>query len=402
MVGRGQPDVVERLSALELDLAELAQGHPARPRPSARCDAGEGTRRQRLPGLRPRHCRAAGRRRPKGASGRLKMVTVTIKQMVTVAIFLFLAILALFGAAQSGTEARKEGALTLYTSNAAPTIQALSTDFEKRYCVRVNVWRASSVKVLQRLLAEKKAGRWEFDAVSVSAPELEALYREDLLQPVDSSAHRELLEGTLPPHRGWAPQFINVFVQAYNSAAIRTEQLPRRWADLLDERWKGKLGVEANASEWYCTVLGTLGERQGADLFRRIASTNGLSVRHGNSVLANMVVSGEVPLALAVYSHMIDEAKAQGAPVDWFALEPLVARVNGVGISRQPPHPQAARLYYDYLLTDAQPILAKLHYVSPRQDLPSPLRGAKLVFAEAQVDARCENAYAALLKAKGE
>lgn len=268
--------------------------------------------------------------------------------------------------------------------------------------MRVDVWRASSVKVLQRLLAEKKAGRWEFDVVSISAPELEALYREGLLQPVDAAAHRDLMAGTLPAHRGWAPQFINVFVQAYNTAAIRRDELPRRWADLAGPRWKGRLGVEANAGEWYCTVLRTLGEAAGAELFRRIAATNGLSVRHGNSVLANMVVSGEVPLALAVYSHMIDEAKAQGAPVDWVALEPLVARVNGVGISRQPPHLQAARLFYDYLLTDAQPLMAKLHYVSPRNDLPSPLRGAKLVFAEARVDARCENAYAALLKVKGD
>ncbi len=292
--------------------------------------------------------------------------------------------------------------LTLYTSNAAPTTQALSADFEKRHGVRVNVWRASSVKVLQRLLAEKKAGRWEFDAVSISAPELEALYREGLLQEVSSSAHRDLMEGTVPAHRGWAPQFINVFVQGYNTTAIRADELPRRWDDLVDARWKGRLGVEANASEWYCTVLGVLGERQGAELFRRIAAANGLSVRHGNSVLANMVVSGEVPLALAAYSHMIDEAKARGAPADWFALEPLVARVNGVGVSRQPPHPRAARLFYEYLLTDAQPLMAKLHYVSPRQDLPSPLRGARLVFAEAQVDARCDNAYSALLKAKGE
>jgi iron(III) transport system substrate-binding protein len=292
--------------------------------------------------------------------------------------------------------------LTLYTSNAAPTIQALAADFEKRHGVRVDVWRASSVKVLQRLLAEKKAGRWDFDAVSISAPELEALYREGLLQEVSSSAHRALMEGTLPAHRGWAPQFINVFVQAYNTTTIRRDELPRRWADLADARWKDRLGVEANASEWYCTVLRTLGEGAGAELFRRIAATNGLSVRQGNSVLVNMVVSGELPLALAAYSHMIDEAKARGAPVDWFALEPLVARVNGVGVSRQPPHPQAARLFYEYLLTDAQPLMAKLHYVSPRKDLPSPLGGAKLVLASAQVDARCDNAYAALLKTKGE
>ena len=312
--------------------------------------------------------------------------------MVTVTIFLALALASPAALAQ----------LTLYTSNAAPTIQALSADFEKRHGVHVDVWRASSVKVLQRLLAEKKAQRWDFDVVSISAPELEALYREGLLQTVSSPAQRGLIEGTLPAHHGWAPQFINVFVQAYNTTALRADELPRRWADLADARWKGKLGVEANASEWYCTVLRTLREHDGAELFRRIAATNGLSVRHGNSVLANMVVSGEVPLALAVYSHMIDEAKAQGAPVDWFALEPLVARVNGVGISRQPPHAREARLFYDYLLTDAQPLLAKFHYVSPRKDAPSPLRGAKLVFAEPQVDARCENAYAALLKAKAE
>ena len=292
--------------------------------------------------------------------------------------------------------------LTLYTSNAAPTIQALSADFEKRHGVRVNVWRASSIKVLQRLLAEKKAGRWEFDLVSISAPELEALYREGVLQEVNSTGHRALLEGTLPAHRGWAPQFINVFVQAYNTKAVRPDELPRRWVDLLDARWKGRIGVEANASEWYCTVLKTLGERDGAELFREMAARNGLSVRHGNSVLANMVISGEVPLALAVYSHMIEGAKRQGAPVDWFALEPLVARVNGVGVSRQPPHPHAARLFYEYLLTEAQPLMVKLHYVSPRRDLPPALRGAKLVFADPQVDARCENAYAALLKAKGE
>jgi len=292
--------------------------------------------------------------------------------------------------------------LTLYTSNAAPTIQALAADFEKRHGVRLNVWRASSVKVLQRLLAEKKAGRWDFDVVSISAPELEALYREGLLREVTSAAHGDMMAGTLPAHRGWAPQFINVFVPAYNTMTIRPEELPRRWADLADPRWKGRLGVEANASEWYCTVLRTLGEGAGAELFRRIAAANGLSVRHGNSVLANMVVSGEVPLALAVYSHMVEDAKARGAPVEWFALEPLVARVNGVGISRQPPHPQAARLFYDYLLTDAQPLMTKLHYLSPRKDLPSPLRGAQLTFAEAQVDAQCDNAYAALLKAKGE
>ena len=301
--------------------------------------------------------------------------------------------------AQSPDAARKEGSLTLYTSNAAPTIQALSADFEQRYGVRVNAWRASSAKVLQRLTAEKKANRWDFDAVSVSAQELEALYREGLLQEVDSSVHREMLEGTVPAHRGWAPQFINVFVQAYNTSAVKKEELPRRWSDLLEPRWKGRLGVEAKAGEWYCTLLKELGEKQGAELLRQIAARNGLSVRHGNSVLANMVVSGEVPLALAVYGHMIDEAKQQGAPVDWLALEPMIGRANGVGVSRKPPHPQAALLFYEYLLREGQPVIRKLHYLSP---LKSQASSRKLVFVNPAADSaeveRCDNAYDALIR----
>jgi iron(III) transport system substrate-binding protein len=300
--------------------------------------------------------------------------------------------------------ARKEGSLTFYTSNAADTLKVLIADFEKRYGVRVNAWRASSVKVLQRMAAEKTANRWDFDAVGVSSPELEALYREKLLQEVDSGWHKELVEGTLPAHRGWAPQFINVFVQAYNTNAVRKEDLPKRWADLLEPRWKGRLGVEAKAGEWYCSLLKNLGEEKGAELFRGIAARNGWSVRSGNSVLANMVVSGEVPLALAVYSHMIDQARQQGAPVAWFALEPMIGRSNGIGVSRRPPHPNAALLFYEYAIGDAQPLILKLNYLSALEKLASPLRGARIQFVDTAADGaeveRCDNIYDALIKTK--
>jgi iron(III) transport system substrate-binding protein len=258
--------------------------------------------------------------------------------------------------------------------------------------------------VLQRSAAEKRANRWDFDAVSVSSPELEALVRENLLQEINSAWHREMLEGTMPAHRTWAPQFINVFVQAYNTKAVRKQDLPKRWADLLEPKWKGMLGVEPRAGEWYCSLLKNLGEEKGALLFREIAARNGLSARSGNSVLANMVVSGEVPLALAVYSHMIDQAKQQGAPVDWFAIDPMIARSNGIGVSRKPPHPNAALLFYEYAIGDAQPLMLKMNYLSPLRKLASPLRGARILFVDAAADSaeveRCDNAYDALIKVK--
>ncbi|TMH42858.1 MAG: ABC transporter substrate-binding protein, partial [Betaproteobacteria bacterium] len=74
--------------------------------------------------------------------------------------------------------AKKEGALTLYTSIPEKDMAVLTADFDRRYGVKVNVWRASSVKVLQRATAEARANRWDFDAAAISSPEMEAMHRE--------------------------------------------------------------------------------------------------------------------------------------------------------------------------------------------------------------------------------
>jgi len=133
-------------------------------------------------------------------------------------------------------QAREEGSLTLYTSIPAKDMAVLTADFEKRYGVRVNVWRASTLKVVQRLVAEKQARQWHFDVVDISSPELEALYSEELLQPVDSRLQKELIQEAMPSHRGWAPQFITLFVQAYNTNAIKKQDLPKSYADLTDPK----------------------------------------------------------------------------------------------------------------------------------------------------------------------
>lgn len=300
--------------------------------------------------------------------------------------------------------AKKEGSLTFYTSIPEKDMAVLAADFERRYGVRVNTWRASSVKVVQRLLAEKQAGRWDFDAVDLSSPEMEILYNERLLQEVGSGLHAGLVPETLMAHRGWAPQFLSVFVQAYNVNAVSKAELPRSYEDLLDPKWKGRLGVEAHDHEWYCGLLKHMGKEKGARLFREIVDRNGWSVRSGHTLLNNLVVSGEVPLALTVYSYMADQAKQKGAPVEWFAIEPLIGRSNGIGVSRRPPHPNAALLFYEYMIGDAQPLMVKMNYLSPVSKLAADMKGAKVLFVDPALPReeveKCEAAFNELLKVK--
>ncbi len=180
---------------------------------------------------------------------------------------------------------------------------------------------------------------------------MEALSREKLLQPVSSPVHADLAPGSVPAHREWAATILSVWVQAYNTSVVKKDDLPKTYRDLLDPKWKGKLGIEAKNDDWFATVVLLLGgEEKGLAFFRELVAKNGISPRQGHTLLNNMVISGEVPLALTVYNYMPEQAKKKGAPIDWFAIEPAVARSNAIGVARNAPHPAAALLFYEYLL----------------------------------------------------
>lgn len=286
--------------------------------------------------------------------------------------------------------AKKEGTLTLYTSIAERDLPVLIPPFEKKYGIKVRVWRAGTIKVLQRTLNEAAAGRYDVDAIHMSSPEMEALHREGILRPVVSGEFKNLIPGAVPTHREWAATLLSVWVQAYNTNLVRKEDLPRTYEDLLDPKWKGKLGIEAQDQEWFGAVVRDMGEEQGLKFFRELVRRNGVSVREGHSLLNNMVVSGEVPLALTVYNYMPEMAKRRGAPIDWTAISPAFARTNAVGVARKAPHPNAALLFFEFMISDAQSLMASIDYVPTNAKAPSPLKNlhVKLVDPARSLDER--------------
>ena len=277
--------------------------------------------------------------------------------------------------------AKKEGELTLYTTIAEKDLPAIVQPFEKKYGIKVNVWRAGTDKVLQRAVTEAKGKRFTVDAVHFGAPEMEALSREKILAPVSSPVHKDLQPGSVPAHKEWAATILSVWVQAYNTAAIRKADLPKTYKDLLDPKWKGKLGIEVKNDDWFATVVHQMGgEQQGVKYFEDLVAANGISPRHGHSLLNNMVVSGEVPMALTVYSYMPEQAKKKGAPIDWFVIEPAIARANAIGVAKNAPHPNAALLFYEYMLgPDGQNAMVAVDYVPTNTKVASPLKGVRIV-----------------------
>src|SRR3990172_6923955 len=273
--------------------------------------------------------------------------------------------------------AKKEGSLTFYTTIAEKDLPIIVLRLEKKYGIKLNIWRAGTDKVLQRTLAETAARRYEVDAIHFGSPEMEAVHREEVLQPVNSPYLKELVPDALMAHLEWVATILSVWVQSYNTNLIKKQDLPKTYQDLLDPKWKGKLGIEAKNQEWFSTVAEELGGEPGIKFFRDLVAKNGISVRQGHSLLNNMVVSGEVPMALTVYNYLAENAKRKGAPIDWFAIEPSVARTNAIGIARHAPHPNAALLFYDYMITEAQKPFASLDYVPTNSGVPSPLKNVR-------------------------
>jgi iron(III) transport system substrate-binding protein len=282
--------------------------------------------------------------------------------------------------------ARKEGTLLWYTTTPVEYARMLAEPFEKRYGIKVEMWRARSELISQRVLTEARSGKPIVDVVHSIAPPMEALHREKHLVAIHSPHHRDLLPGSVPAHREWASTLRYVFVQAYNTQRVKREELPKTYPELLQPRWKGLLGIESSDHEWASEVMRQMGEAEGERFFHELVRTQGLSARTGHPLLTNLTASGEVPLALTVYQYSVEQAKKKGSPIDWFAIEPAIAIADGIGVARRAPHPNAALLFYDYMLSpEAEQIVARIGYVPTSTKVESPRKGVTLKVLDAAV-----------------
>lgn len=276
--------------------------------------------------------------------------------------------------------AKKEGVVSVY--HVYPGLPALLTEFTKKYGIKVKVWRSGSETVLQRIVTEAKGNKFEVDLVQNNSPENEAAYREKLLQEVRSPYQADLIAQALPAHHQWVGLSVDVWVAAYNTNRIKKEDLPKSYQDLTDPKWKGLLGIEANNQAWFGSLLGEMGEESGLKIFNNIMTTNGMSFRKGHSLLTMMVSSGEVPLALTVYSWIPEQLKQKGAPIEYFALQPLMAQTSTIAVLKKAPNPNAAVLLYDFLISDGQKLLADAAFIPVSKKINNPFTGVNMKFVD--------------------
>ncbi len=282
--------------------------------------------------------------------------------------------------------AKKEGTVSVYTSLQTADIGRLGVAFEKKYGVKVVPWRAGSEGIVNRTIQEARANRFTVDVIETNGPELESLHRENILQLVRSPHLADLIAPAVLPHGEWTGTRLNVFVQAYNTRLVKKQDLPKTWEEFANPKWKGKIGIEQEDSDWLAGIFNDIGEARARKVFRDMVTANGMSVRKGHTLLSQLIVSGEVPLALTVYNYKAEQLKKQGAPIDWFVIGNAIARPNGIAVARRAPHPHAAVLFYDFELSpEGQQIIANLEFVPTSKKIDTPLNRMPMKFVDAKV-----------------
>jgi iron(III) transport system substrate-binding protein len=257
-------------------------------------------------------------------------------------------------------KARAEGSVTVYTSLAPTEATPLVEAFEKKTGVKVNLWRALSEAVVQRATSEARGKRHAVDVVETNGPEMESLAREQVLAEFFSPHLADLPPESVPRHGMWAPDRQTFFVVAYNTNKVKAADLPKHYEGFLDPKWKGRIAIESTDTEWMAAVVKTLGEPRGMALMRGLGAMKP-EMRKGHVLLAQLISAGEVEVGLTAYLANAQSFKKRGAPVDWAPIEPLISRPQGVGVARQAPHPHAALLFADFMLSpEAQEMLAAM------------------------------------------
>lgn len=269
--------------------------------------------------------------------------------------------------------ARKEGRLSLYTSLNTKDSGPITEAFEKATGVKVLLWRSSSEKVLQRAVTEARSGRFAFDVLETNGPEMEALYREKLLAEFHSPHFKDLPPAAFPKHRHYVADRFNFFTIGYNTNLIKPGEVPNSYEDLAHPRFAGKIGIEAGDTDWFGAIVKHMGEEKGLAFFRKLAESKP-QIRSGHTLMAELVSSGELPLAATIYNHNIERLAVRGAPVKWKALAPTFGRPNAIGVVPRAANPHAALLFTDFMLSpQGQQLLKERNRVPASQAIETPL-----------------------------
>ena len=271
--------------------------------------------------------------------------------------------------------AKKEGELVYYTTMTLDQSKVVTDRFEKKYGIKATLFRTGGGPLLNKIFTEARGGRYDWDVVVGRGEMVLPLIERKL---VDSylSPETKMIEEQLVDKQGyWTAYYVNSYVLGWNTKLVKKQDVPKTYEELLNPRWKGgQISLDTEAYGMMEGLKRVWGREKGINYFKRLAALDPV-LKRGNTERVQLVVAGEYPLIIA-YNQTLQRMNSRGAPVDWLPLEPSVTQVNPIMLAAKAPHPNAARLFYDFVLSkEGQEMLRGFQRIPVRKDVePDPPR----------------------------
>jgi ABC-type Fe3+ transport system substrate-binding protein len=248
--------------------------------------------------------------------------------------------------------AKKEAKLVFYTSMETEFARLLTSAFEAKYrFIKTDIFRSSHEKIFSRLNVERQTGMYTADAISVGEFETFHLQKRGFIAPYKSPFAAGFPDGFKDPSGYWTDLYDNLIVTAYNTSRVKREEIPKRYEDLLQPKWKGRMVLDQNEDRWFANMLYLMGEKKGME-FMQVLAKQDVAIRGGRSLVTQLLGAGEFDLQIVSYWYRPHLMKKQGAPIDWVGLEPAIVALHPISMVEKAPHPNAARLFIDFTLSD--------------------------------------------------
>jgi len=256
--------------------------------------------------------------------------------------------------------AKKEGEVVFYGAITVSSSKRIGDLFEKKYGIKLRHWRGDATELINRTLAEARAGKPAFDVTLGNEVVMTALNEKNIFASFDPPSAKSFpKQFRHSEHRmtGWRvlPYGIN-----YNHQLLNGEEAPKSWEDLLAPKWKGRFGM-ANPGIHVTTLqfVLNLDKLLGPKWLNVVEGWAKQEPRLARSLAATIqpLTAGETPV---IIGYIKDKFQYQG-PIEYVRMDKYLSSVSFVAINRQAPHPNAARLFTDFFLgPEAQKLFGNL------------------------------------------
>ena len=250
-------------------------------------------------------------------------------------------------------EARSEKTVVWYAPMNREDLRQFTSGFEAEYpFLKVEVLTSGPQSLLNRILTEHRAGKYNYDTLNIRSSALYTLKKANAIIRYDTPYRRGLRAGFYDKDGYFNGIWASLLVYLFNTKQVGRAQAPKSIDDLLQTQWKGKLGMDQDADDWLAALLDFYGDEKGKQIARSLGGQN-LNIRKGRTLVSQLVAAGEFPVQIDAHHHEAVSLRQAGAPIDYIFPEPFipVKSVSAFVMSSQPPHPHAAALLVDFMLS---------------------------------------------------